>query len=241
MPVTIPAPVARLIASACTALLLMAALAGPVVASRPYNHVIASIDGFGAAALAVSQARVDSLERQVVTSLTFGRNRVHTRGEQPAGGESTCLSMETYWLPADGSSDEYLAVKSEAGCLEVDGVVDVDVKVLTYGRLAATDLTLELQYCSAQPGVEWLCEGAPAVRVVAVAADLTGMGELTATRGHDRYEVPFAPNCVELDVFSNSWRAGDGTIWLDGTPSAVDPALTFLFDGELYFHVLCRE
>jgi hypothetical protein len=226
---------------AIAAVLVFTLFPSTPASAREPHHVVASIDGYGGATLAVTHARVGDLDRYAATNVTFGVNRVHTRGEVPEQRESACVSTETYWLPADGSSEEYLAVKSEVGCVTTDGAVDIDTRDLTYARLPVTGVTLELQYCFAQPGWESICDGAPSQRSVSISVELSGVGELIAHRGRDRYEVPFAPECVELQVFYNAWRDGGGTMWIDGAANTVDPYLTFIFDGELFFNLLCRQ
>ncbi len=201
--------------------------------------MLAGITGVGGATVALRHIRLGDLDRYETYSLMFGANRVHNQAERPEQRESACITIDTVYLPADGSSEEYVGVRSEIGCVEGDRLVDLDSRELTYARLPTVEISVELQYCSTLPDWTGLCEGVPASREVTVAADLVGIGQLSEDRGAVRYAP--TPECTEVDVYANARRDGDGTLAIDGATLAADPWLTFIFDGALRFNLICQD
>lgn len=223
-------------------LLIVAASAAPVSAAPPYHRVIASIDGLIASADTFTSERTGELDRYVWTTLSFGENRVHTRGERPAAFETVCLHVVTYWLPVDrASDDEFVAVADEGGCETAAGAVEIEARQLNSARLAGETVTSELQYCSAHPGWETLCQDLPDSRTISVAAELVGVGEMHTSRGRWREPLPWTPDCIELRVYSDAWRTVEGSMWIDGSAHAVRSWSSLLSDGHLFFHVFCRR
>lgn len=227
----------RLIAAAIVALVIAGTLATPAAGARPYQRVIASIDGLGAITSTFECQPSGELERCVQTSLNVGHTRVHTRGEKPEGEESVCLSVLTMWL-LDG---ELAAAGEEGGCVATNGQVEIDARNLTYATLASTPVPLELFYCNGAPTWESLCDGVPQQRTVSVSADLAGTGELETYRDHWRGGLPWTPECTELDVTSGQSRAGEGMVTMDGSSLEVGPFATTLYEGKFFFHVFCRR
>jgi hypothetical protein len=234
-----PAFINRLVMGAAIAALSLSALATPARASQPYNHLLASVSGVGAATMALRYTRLGDLDRYESYSVMFGSNRVHNQAERPERRESACITIDTIHLLADGSSEEYVGVRTEVGCIEGDRLVDLDTRELTFARLPSIDITVELQYCSTSPDWATLCDQVPSSREVTVAAELVGISELVEDRGAVRYAP--TPECTEVDVYATAWRDGDGTLEIDGATVRADPWLTFIFDGELRFNLICRE
>jgi len=227
----------HLMAAVVGTLVITGALASPAAANRPYHRVIASIDGLGAITSTFECQPSGELERCVQNAINMGHTRVHTRGEQPERSESVCLSVLAMWL----LEGELVAAREEGGCAATDGQMEVDATNLTYATLASTAVPVELFYCNAMPGWESLCEGAPEARTVSVSAELAGTGELDSYRDHWRGELPWTPDCTELDVTSGQSRTGEGTVTVDGSPVEVGPFVTTLYEGKFFFHVFCRR
>jgi hypothetical protein len=228
----------RRLAAGLAAVLLVVAVTAPAAASRPYHHLVSRLDGVGAATIAYGYERVGELDRYQAASVGFGENRVNNLGEQPATTQSVCVTVDTGYLPADGSSDDYLAVHSAGGCVEGNTLVDLDARNLAYATVTPASVTLELQSCSALPGWEALCD-VPAKRAATIDAQLVATSELFGDRHAVRY--PATDECVTVEVGSSGWREALGAVSLDGSPLRVAPLYTFIFDGQIFFNLLCRE